>query len=55
MTGDELRKIALGVVSENQSAMEEGDDAIKALYTVAYNDGVLDLLNAILEKEGETI
>ena len=55
MTGDELRKIALGVVSENQSTMEDLDDAIKAIYTVAYNDGVLDLLNAILEKKGESI
>ena len=55
MTGDELRKIALGVVSENQSAMEDVDDAIKALYTVAYNDGVLDLMNAILEQKGEII
>lgn len=56
ITTEELRTIALGVVSENQNEGINTEEGVNGLtYTVAYNDGVLDLLNAILEKEGKTI
>ena len=56
ITTEELRIIALNVVSENQNESINTEEGVNGLtYTVAYNDGVLDLLNAILEKKGESI
>ena len=56
ITTEELRTIALGVVSDNQSEGINTEEGVNGLtYTVAYNDGVLDLLNAILVKKGESI
>lgn len=54
ITDAQLRYIALGVVSDSQMACDtkENDDN-SLLYTVAFNDGVLTLLNAILERIGE--
>lgn len=55
ITADELRIIALNIVSENQSNTEIDSDEPHLVYTTAYNDGVLDFLNAIIEKKGETV
>ena len=55
ISADELRIIALNVVSENQKNSNIDDDDANMTYTIAYNDGVIDLMNAILEKKGETI
>ena len=55
ISADELRTIALNVVSENQKEANIDDDDANMTYTIAYNDGVIDLMNAILEKKGETI
>ena len=55
ITNDELRTIALGVVSDNQSEFEQDDSRSDLKYRLGYNDGVIDLLNAILEKKGDTL
>ena len=55
MTDEELRTIALKVVSQNQDHFGIDDTEKQKMYRLAYNDGVLDLLDAILEKKNETI
>ena len=55
ITNDELRTIALGVVSDNQSDFSQEDSRSDLKYRLGYNDGVIDLLNAILEKKGDTL
>ena len=55
ITIEELRIIALNVVSANQRNFHTDDSNNDMTYTLAYNDGVLDLLNAIIEKKGETV
>ena len=53
MTTEELRILALGIVSENQSDSETGESYERISSRLAYNNGVLDLMNAILEQKGE--
>ena len=55
LTSDELRIIALKAVSENQRNSNIDDDETNMTYTLAYNDGVLDLMSAILKEKGETL
>ena len=55
ITNDELRTIALGVVSDNQSEFAQEDTRSDLKYRLGYNDGVIDLLNAILEKKGDAL
>lgn len=55
MTTEELRIIALNIVSENQNDSEIGESYDQMSSRLAYNNGVLDLMDAILEKKGETI
>ena len=55
ITTEELQTIALGVVSDNQCEFVIDNDQIETVYRLAYNDGVINFLNAILEKKGETL
>lgn len=57
ISDDELRTIALRVVSNNQSnfTMSEEESEKAMMYRLAYNDGVLDLMDAIIQEKGDTI
>lgn len=55
ISSDELRIIALKVVSTNQSnfTADEEESEKDMMYRLAYNDGVLDLLDEIIAEKGE--
>lgn len=55
ITDEELRIIALKVVSNNQELFGVHDDESQKIYFLAYNDGVLDLLNAILKEKEKAL
>ena len=55
MTVEELRIIALKVVSDNQADFEATEDNTFHVSQLAYTNGVLDLLNAIIEEKGESL
>ena len=43
------------MVSDNQSEFAQEDTRSDLKYRLGYNDGVIDLLNAILEKKGDVL
>lgn len=55
ITDEEIRRLALKVVSENQRMISTDAGKKNLTYTVAYNDGVLDMMNAILKEGGKKI
>lgn len=57
ITPEELARIALKLIEDNQNNFSASDDSHESLlYSLSYNDGVLDLMNAIAEeKKGELI
>lgn len=57
ITPEELAKIALKLIKNKQNNFNPSDENHESLlYCLSYNDGVLDLMNAIAEeKKGELI
>lgn len=52
ITPEELAKIALKLIEDNQNNFSASDDNHESLlYSLSYNDGVLDLMNAIVEEK----
>ena len=52
ITPEELARIALKLIEDNQRSFSASDDKHESLlYSLSYNDGVLDLMNAIAEEK----
>lgn len=47
---EELKSMVCDVISDNQDSVHISDDREVMLYTIAFNDGVLCLLEEIVEK-----
>lgn len=50
---NKIKDIAYGIIKENQDAFRTDDTEVDKTYILAYNDGVLDFLEALLSEYGE--
>lgn len=51
---DEIRVVALETIDENQENWSTEDNEKNMTYSLAYNDGILDLVEAIAKKLFQT-
>lgn len=54
MDENKLRKIALGLIDNCQKDTDRIAKRKEFIYSMAYNDGVLDFLKALLKEQEET-
>ena len=54
MTENQIRECALRCISLSQDSCGVRDDDVYQRYTVAFNDGVVSLMTAILDELNET-
>lgn len=47
---EKIKSIALELINDNQDSVHISDDREVMLYTIAFNDGVLCMLEEIVEK-----
>ena len=48
---NKIKDIAYGIIKENQDTFRTDDTEVDKTYILAYNDGVLDFLTALLSEE----
>lgn len=54
MDENKLRKIALGLIDNCQRDTDKIAKREEFVYSMAYNDGVLDLMKVLLKEQAET-
>ena len=50
MTKGDLREKYIDIIKVNQSNYDTSDNKVELVYTLAFNDGVTELYNALMKK-----
>lgn len=50
MTKEDLKEKCIDIIKVNQSSYDTSDNKVELVYTLAFNDGVTELYNALMKK-----
>lgn len=50
MTKEDLKEKYIDIIKVNQSNYDTSDNQVELVYTLAFNDGVTELYNALMKK-----
>ena len=50
MTKEDLKEKYIDIIKVNQSNYDTSDNKVELVYTLAFNDGVTELYNALMKK-----
>lgn len=50
MTREDLKEKYIDIIKVNQSNYDTSDNKVELVYTLAFNDGVTELYNALMKK-----